>query len=133
MVDYNEVLADLRRRRAALRRQMDELDGLIAGIEKMAPSEQMSLLGVVSKPAPVSRQGKPYEGLTVREAALKCLGEAGHPMRAAALAERLLAGGLTTNAKNFRTTLYATLARYPEQFFTKGGEWALAEWKSAQA
>lgn len=131
MVDYKEVLADLRRRKAQVKREfeqeMSEIDAAIGAIEKMVPDAQISLaLPAATKVS----SSQPYKGLTVRDAAWRCLDAEGAPMKTKDLAEALIAGGLQTTAKNFRTTVYSTLSR-DDDFSVDDGSWSLAEWALA--
>lgn len=131
MVDYNEVLADLRRRKASLKRsfedEMRELDAAIGAIEKMLPAQTRLFLSTTKIDGITEKASTPFSGMTVREAARRCLEAQGHPMSTSELAHTLLDGGFQTTAKNFRTTVYSTLAR-DEGCHVEDGIWSLATW-----
>jgi len=134
MVDYKEVLTDLHRRKAQLKREYDDeikqIDEAILAIRKMIPKEGVMHFGGghVSQVTAVQKPQTPYAGLTVREAAYRCLEAHGKPMKSKELADALIAGGFHSDAKLFRATVYSILAK-DDRFTVKDGMWSLAEWK----
>ena len=120
MPDYKGILVDLRHERDELRGQIAKLEQAISALEKIAPSEALNL--------PAALRTLPYYGMTVVDAARMCLETNDQPMNTHELCEELLANGIQTKAKSFRTSVYSVLFR-DEDFVSDEGMWSLAKWK----
>jgi hypothetical protein len=125
VVDYTAVLADLDRRRNELRKQLHELETLIASMKSVLATQ------LHPEGASTSLERVRYRNSTIRAAAHDCLKRAGKPMKTKDIADAILAGGLVTKATNLKNAVYATLTReQPGVFVVDNGVWGLAEWSS---
>lgn len=141
-VDYAAVLHDLERRRAELKlefdRSMAELEGAISFLKRMSsqiPSQAnfFEHRQVSVTPRPSGFERLPYREKSIRDSAYECLSNNGKPMKTKAIADALIAGGLSSNAKHLANGVYSTLAREPGVFHVDGGWWELVEWKRSRA
>ena len=134
----HKVLADLRRRKVDVRRRLEDelrkLDSAIEAIETMVPQPDARRIRLeeLDIDSAIETTLKPYHGLTIRDAAFRCLEANGKPLKTKALAEALLGGGFKTSAMNFQTTVYGSLSRYPRDFGVKDGTWSLRKWKEKE-
>ncbi len=121
-----------------LRRERDELNGLIAGLERR--------LGIVERECPeagaeanrvvprvkVSIDSIPvgfFHNLSQSQAAEKLLRlNPGQPLRTREILDAFRKSGLVISAKNAVPILYTTLARNPKFERLAGKAWGLAEW-----
>lgn len=67
-----------------------------------------------------------WEGMGITEAAQKWLTEVG-PKHTVEIAEALLDHGVQTTSRNFRGTVYSTLAQNTSKFYRKGDLWHLTK------
>jgi len=118
-----------------LRRERDELDTLIRGLERR--------LGVVSEPdqseldrptakLPISAKSIPlgfFHNMTQADAAEKLLRlNAAHPLTTKEILDAFRKSGMTVNPKNALTVVYTTLKRSPRFERVAGKAWGLSEW-----
>ena len=126
MMDYKEILDDLRRKRGEImkkyREELGKLDTAISSLESIY-GEEPALQQQMQLATPES----PFSNMTIADAAYAYLRNAGSPMRARQLADELVASGFETKAKHFPTTLRNSLSRDP-RFAVDLGEWGLVEW-----
>ncbi len=66
---------------------------------------------------------KPYEGLGIADAAIRFIREKGSPQGTRAIADALLARGLTTKSNNYTATVYSTLDNSKRLTRTPDGLW----------
>lgn len=131
-VDYIAVLEDLRKRRAEIKAEYElklrQIDAVAEGIEDIIGMSEVRALAQAAHAENVNA-GQPYREHTIREAARACLEAEGSPLKTRELADRILKGGFPSDAVNFMTTVYGTLARVTDEFAVEDGWWSLAEWK----
>jgi len=129
-IDYNAVLADLKKKR-------DELDKAIAGIEViigLAPNSGVQ----AAQPQPSLAANAPipedaFFGMSIVEAANKYLQIKKKPQTTKQIAEALEAGGLTNQSGNFGNTVGSVLNRNvasanPIFANISRGTWGLSSW-----
>ena len=131
-VNYNDVLADLKRRR-------DKLDSAIAGIEAILgmPASVTPLKQKLSDTRPdvqpTEIASDMFFGLSIVEGAKKFLALKKRPQSTTDIAAALEQGGMPNQSDNFGNTVGATLARNltsVSPVFSKvsRGTWGLKEW-----
>lgn len=124
MADYEGVLADLKARLTTLDRERGEIEKTIAGLARLAPTNQARL------PVPP----RTFASLTMPDALKKCLKLAQQPQTKRQIQESLKAGGVKVG-KSFGAHVYNTLKRLsgPEGPFRRepDGRWSLREWPVA--
>jgi hypothetical protein len=128
-VDYEVVLADLERRKAAL-------EAAIAGIRQLITGGGMSALpsmtGLPPQETPHQLRSDAFFGMSIPEAAKAFLRSQKQPQTTHQIRDALLAGGILSKSKNFHTMLYVLLRREDKA----GGDiahvgknqWGLREW-----
>src|SRR5258706_13233176 len=135
-IDYQAVLADLKRRR-------EHLDTAIAGVEKvlgLPPSSNgdasVASAAPASGPAP-TRDGQIREdaffGMNIVSASQKYLEMRKKPATPAEIATALIAGGLTTRSDRLHNTVNSVLNRNAQSSSpifakVKRGTWGLRVW-----
>jgi hypothetical protein len=111
---------------AVLDRKAQELRAALAEIE-IAAKHARGVIGgggiiPATLPSPEPEQPEkepnssngPYAGMTNPNAAVAFLRTSGKPQKTAAIARALLAGGITTEAKDFSATMFGTMRRLVE-------------------
>jgi len=133
VVNYKDVLADLRRKRLELEKtyksKLAQLDSGIAAIEQVLALEQPSYVLVGSFAMPETTEEQTYAGLTVVAAAHRCLEIEGKHLTAPQIVERLKSGGFKSNAKVLRTSVYSAMFRDERFVRLKDGRWGLKSWQ----
>jgi hypothetical protein len=134
-IDYTKVLADLEARRAAI-------EAAIVGVKAMLLG-QGSAEGAPGAPAgagaPHSDSALPTEvapgvfhGMSVSEAARTFLEMKKQKQRTRTICDAMLAGGIESDARDFYSNVYTTLARNKD-FFKRGKYWMLTSWDPRRA
>ena len=126
MTDYENVLADLKAQKTALDRERSELDGVIAGIERLIAAR-----GTRQQTAAPAVAPRAFAKSSMPEAIKECLKLAQEPQSKRQLQDVLKAGGIKTS-KSFSAHVYNTLKRLSESdgpFRRESdGRWGLREW-----
>ena len=113
---YHTVLRDLRQHR-------DELNLLIATLERHAPSPNLT------PPHPAPTEGANGPRVSLRDAAYDLLTDVGHPLAPKDILAQLRDGGFEPNARHPAEALRSALRR--DSRFRKAeprGRWGLAHW-----
>jgi hypothetical protein len=119
---YEQVLADLRAKRAKIDAAIEAIEDLL-GVASSAPAGSLQRQG-----ASQAIEGDTFFGLSVADAAKKYLQIVKKKQSTRDIAKALESGGLTHNSKDFYNTVYTVLTR--SEFFAKlpDSTWGLAEW-----
>ena len=132
MADTDKSALDLLEQ---LRHERDELNTLIAGLEKRlgVTSEPGSptgpLLVAKSSVAPKSIPVGFFHNMSQADAAEKLLKlDPGHPLTTKEILDAFRRSGMHVNPKNGLTILYTTLKRAPKFERVAGKAWGLSEW-----
>ena len=134
MADYAGVLADLKGRRAALTREVSELDEAIAAIERLVLRTSLggTQAGIVPPANPSSSilvPSRAFAGLNVQQAIAKYMIMVGGSQSTRQITEALRRGGLETKSRKPYAIVYNTLHRLssPTGSFerTEDGLWKL--------
>jgi hypothetical protein len=128
MADYIGVLNDLRGRRAALRKELEELDTAIGALERLAGANRNG-----HQPATVSSRAAvaavpSLRGLTLANAVVAYMTAIGQPQTTRQVVEGLKAAGVNASAPSFDTQVYNALNRMTGesgQVSREGGLWLL--------
>lgn len=132
MTDYKGVLGELRSKRTALQKELEQLDIAIRAIENLLPAtiNKMADETLSVRPPVTSRT---FSSLTMPEALEKCLRLSQQPLTKKQIVEMLQEGGKKAT-KSFGAHVYNTLHRLSKgggPFHKDGdGRWGLAEWQS---
>ncbi len=128
---YEAVLKDLEEERAGIAAEREELAArqqALGGKEE----ELAGLIGRLADRAAAIRDGGPYAGLSILEAAALLLGERGSSMMTGDITDKILAGGVESKAAQPKATVYGVLHREDGKKGTieKTGsnEWGLRKW-----
>lgn len=119
-IDYEQVLADLKARRA-------QLDSAIAAIEQMIGGITSAVPGVKTAES-IDIAEDAFHGMSIADATKKYLSMVKRKRSTKEIMEALEDGGLPSSAYN---TVYAVLRRREEQvgdIVKVGNDWGLAEW-----
>jgi hypothetical protein len=119
-----------------MRREREELDLLIRGLEKrlgISSQSPQDSGGNASKPRQkISLESVPvgfFHNLSQAAAAEKLLGlNPGQPLKTAQILEAFRRSGMDITSKNAVTILYTALKRSPKFERVAGKAWGLAEW-----
>lgn len=135
-IDYTKVLADLEARRAAL-------EATIAGVKALlgqGPIEAPP--GGIAAGTPTPRGGEKvipkdvapgiFHGMSVAEAARTFLAMKKVKQKTRAICDAMLQGGIESDARDFYSNVYTTLARNKD-FFKRGKYWMLRSWDPRRA
>lgn len=119
-----DTLVFLRARREALGAQLEELDTLIAGLQKLMSGAAVEEPAAKPKPAPEPEPQPepqplpppvaapaPYANMDVVDAARHYLRACNRPMPTREIAEALIAGGYPTRSRKFVSTVNTLLRR----------------------
>jgi hypothetical protein len=117
-----------------LRRERDELDVLIKGVEKRlgivtdAHASDLTVTPRIAVPIDSIPVGF-FHNLTQADAAEKLLRlNAGHPLTTPEIVDVLRKSGMILNSKNAVTIMYTTLNRNPKFERVADKAWGLSEW-----
>jgi hypothetical protein len=136
MVDYKEVLSDLRARRLeiekAYKSKLAQLDAGIAAIEHLVGTHSKSAVKADQFEAGSFFLVEPrtYAGMTVIAATHRVLENEGKPMTAPQIVARMLAGGFRSKAKVLRNSVYSSMFRDDRFLRLNDGRWSLKAWKT---
>jgi hypothetical protein len=119
-----------------MRRDRDELNVLIAGIEKRIGVVSDGRTNYASMEAPSKSNASIdeipvgfFHNLSQAAAAEKLLKlSPGHPLQTQEMLETFRKSGMPVNSKNSTTVLYTTLKRSPKFERVAGKAWGLSEW-----
>lgn len=118
-----------------LRKERDELDTLIRGLEKrlgIVPGEEQPEIHSVAARPTQSVASIPlgyFHNMTQADAAEKILKlNPGHPLATNEILDAFRRSGMSVNPKNAITILYTTLKRSPRFERVAGKAWGLADW-----
>lgn len=109
---YHAVLEDLEKQRNEYLFKVREVEIAISSLRKLMPEEVRAVAAAVeiARPAPLIRSQK-FANMSVRWAILYFLSEdATGPISTGAIAEALVAGGITSASKNFAGNVSAILS-----------------------
>lgn len=107
----------LRAKKAAKQQEIDAIDRAILQIEQV-----MAMVEPTSVPTSTE-----YAGLSIGEAAVKWLEEAGRPAATREIAEALISRGIRTTSKNFSMTVYTIIRETPRILRLGQGLWGLKD------
>lgn len=118
--DYGEVLRDLDA-------QISSLEAEIATLRAGRPTIVL-LRNKYSSPAPTWKGG-PYANMGPTDAIPQVLKGEDFPLTTAQVAEKLIAGGIKSNAQNFVASVSATLSQLKDKKIVRkvGDAWTLEE------
>lgn len=129
MADYQGVLADLKKKRAALEQERTQLDVAIAAIERLLASANQAGRTLPTEVRSISPRA--FAGLTMPQAIVKYLKQVQEPQTKMQIKEALKAGGMRLS-QNYGAHIYNTLHRLskPNGLFRResDGRWSLREW-----
>ena len=109
VVEYEDVIRDLERRRSDINA---EFDAAINAMKKIAALQSGSSHRVSpSLPFSPEMRTRPYQGLSMADAAIAHLRSVGHPVKNPELARAVEHGGFAHKSKNFPNTLNSILWR----------------------
>jgi HB1, ASXL, restriction endonuclease HTH domain len=132
MPDTNKAALDLLEQ---FRRERDELDILIRGLEKrlliVPNTEEAQARNSTARPS-MTASSVPvgfFHNMTQVDAAEKLLKlNPGHPLTTKELVDTFRRSGMSIHAKSAMTSLYTTLKRNPKFERVAGQAWGLSEW-----
>lgn len=113
---YQAVLRDLQERRASYLTAINELDAMIAGINRqLQVASAEPPLVANQQPIPIAKVANSDEthrfaNMSVRWAVLKLLARAGRPMTTGEIAKTLEAGGVESKGQRFSSIVSAVLS-----------------------
>lgn len=122
-IDYQAVLADLKKRR-------DDMDRAIAALEMIVAGQTGSAPGSLVDEANIPSDA--FFGMTIREAVKKYLGIVKRKKPLHEIVKALEAGGIPHQSKNFYMSV-STSVRRDKDIVKVGGEWGLAGWYGGNA
>lgn len=129
-IDYQAVIADLRKRRDTLTSAIAAIEALVGGKtpgngdDGEIPEDST---GAVDRSG--DRRNDAFFKMSAAEAARKYLQERKRTATGQAITKALTAGGFTTASPNPYNTIYTALVRNPEIFVrVQKKEWGLVEW-----
>ena len=129
---YDQVIADLKRKRA-------DIDAMIANLAAMARGQNASPNGDINDPpaseetqSPPEPGDNPYLGMRIGDATVELLQRTRDPMSPTNIARGLEAGGLLLGGSNKAGTVTTSLTRRQKRLGDvvrpKRGKWGLKEW-----
>lgn len=124
-IDYEQVLTDLKARRAQLDSAISAIEQIMGSITAAVPSLKAPELSDIAEDA--------FHGMSIADATKKYLGLVRRKQSTKEIMAALERGGLPRSAYN---TVYAILRRREEQagdIVKVGSDWGLAEWYPGRA
>jgi hypothetical protein len=107
---YRAVLSDLMKQRNELQFKIGEIDSAVTALRRLMPNEEISVPKDNQQALPMVETGR-YTGMSTRWGILQLLSEdASGPMSTGQIADALVAGGMTSNARSFAGNVSAVLS-----------------------
>jgi hypothetical protein len=135
-IDYGKVLADLEARRAALDAAIATVKGILGQETADAAPDGATaggaLVGRGDTTLPTEVAPGVFHGMSVAEAARTFLEMKKVKQKTRTICDAMLQGGIESDARDFYSNVYTTLARNKD-FFKRGKYWALTSWDPRRA